>query len=120
MQTLEKPSLKPSNRKPSNLKLSNQSELIAIYLGYRIVLKRIWVKGVDKGWWLHWSHPDDQGKKEHVKFGQFLPDKAMLPVMLEQVKSMIETTVALECLEQPVDRSTTKRHWTERLRAWLN
>jgi hypothetical protein len=108
MQVLEKPvfgTIAPV-RDRTNLPLPDQAQLVETYLGYQILLKHLWVSGVDKGLWLHWCHPQDVGCKASLTYGHFLPAKDMLPEILDRVKAMIEATVKAEATYQ---RSSNQR-----------
>lgn len=95
-----------------------RQELITVYLGRQIYLKRVFVHGVDKGLWLHWCHPQDQGKQEPVKYGHFVPSRDALPDVLMSVRAMIEATMELEAQERasrkPASGFSLKR-WLQRI-----
>lgn len=82
-----------------------KTELVATCLGYQIFLKRVFVQGADRGLWLHWCHPRDQGKKHAPKYGHFLPSIESLPQALTLVRSMIETMVELELTGESSEQS---------------
>ncbi|MBW4520587.1 MAG: hypothetical protein KME16_12900 [Scytolyngbya sp. HA4215-MV1] len=94
-------------------------QLVEIYLGYQIFLKRLWVSGVDKGLWLHWCHPQDVGRKAHLIYGHFLPTRDMLPEILDRVKEMIAVTVKVESAHQRSSKPTSQPGLATWLKKWF-
>jgi hypothetical protein len=73
---------------------------IAIYLGRKIYLTRVQVKGADKGLWLHWCHSDDTIKDGLLKCGHFCGANQTLEDALHEVYQKIDATVELEMYYQ--------------------
>lgn len=121
MQVLEKPVFgtiaSASDR--INPPLPDQAQLVETYLGYQILLKHLWISGVDKGLWLHWCHPQDIGRKTNLTYGHFVPAREMLPEILDRVKAMIEATVKAEALYQRSPKSTPQPGLTTWLKHWF-
>lgn len=87
-------------------KTFNDIEPITTYLGRRIFLKRVCVHGVDKGLWLQWCHPKDEGRGSAPKYGQFLAPGQPLQDAVHLVKTVIEAAAELELQDEPIAKAT--------------
>jgi hypothetical protein len=79
------------------------AQLIDTYLGRQIFLKRVIVEQTDRGVWLHWSHPQDQGCPNGVKYGHFVAPGQALEQALGQVYQTIEASIELELISSNPD-----------------
>ncbi|HEY9907029.1 MAG TPA: hypothetical protein V6D18_05400 [Thermosynechococcaceae cyanobacterium] len=80
---------------------SNQP--IATYLGRQIFLKRVVVENVDRGVWIHWSHPQDQSSTVRLKYGHFVAPGQSLETALLSVYQTIEASIELELVNTALD-----------------
>ena len=82
----------------NTFKASLEQQPVSVYMGRRIFLSRIVQQGTDKGLWLHWCHPHDEGKKGALKYGQFIAPDQTLEDALHVVYQLIEASIELEML----------------------
>lgn len=75
------------------------SQPINNYLGWPIFLSRVAHHGMDKGLWLHWYHPIDQGRKDAVRYGHFIGPTQTLEEALHAAYQSIEAIVELESMD---------------------
>ena len=85
------------------------------------------VEGVDRGVWLHWSHPHDQGSLNGVRYGHFVAPGQSLEQTLGQVHQTIEASIELELVSinpdyEPIDPpvSSKRRLNSSPGEAWLH
>ncbi len=82
-----------------NLAATINAQLINTHMGWQIFLSRVFKHGSDKGLWLHWYHPVDQGRKDAVRYGYFIAPDQTLEDALHAVHQSIEAVVELESTE---------------------
>ena len=103
-------------------------KLIDTYLGRQIFLKRVVVENADRGVWLHWSHPQDQGCPDGLKYGHFVAPGQPLDQVLGQVHQAIEASIELELISSnpdyelidPPTLSSKRRMNSNSGEAWLH
>lgn len=88
---------------PGQRKALSPDQPIDTYLGRQIFLKRVVVENLDRGTWLHWSHPQDQGCPGGLKYGHFLSPDQSLETALLAVHQTIEASIELELISSNAD-----------------
>lgn len=76
--------------------------LIATHLGRQIFLNRVMTNGADRGLWLHWCDPRDQGRQGVLKYGHCIAPNQTLEDALHQVYQLIEASIELETMHDPL------------------
>lgn len=80
----------------TNIKALSKSEPIAIYFGRKIYLHRVQAGETDKGFWLHWYHPNDSEKNHALRYGHFCAPGQTLEEALHEVYRAIDANLELE------------------------
>ena len=80
----------------NNFSNSTDPQPVDLYMGRQILLSRVFSHGSDKGLWLHWCHPKDEGQKGVLKCGYFISPGQTLEDALHAVHQLIEASIELE------------------------
>jgi hypothetical protein len=80
----------------TNIQSLQEIEPVAVYFGRKIYLKRVQVSGTDKGFWLHWYHPQDSEKHHALRYGHFCAPGQTLEAALYEVYRTIDANLELE------------------------
>lgn len=80
----------------TDIQPSQPAEPVAVYFGREIFLSRVRVGETDKGFWLHWYHPNDSEKNHALRYGHFCAPGQTLEAALHEVYRTIDADLELE------------------------